>query len=124
MVYSHCLTPGPGPRPGPGPGRMACMVLIRAFHIAPGQGQGPGKQMGAIPIFQVLKMFPVLKDHRIIMFFPVPVPVQCERLLSKPYKPFFPVPVPVPVQCERFCIIPVPVPVSVSVPKSDSVNTP
>ena len=64
MVYSHCLTP----RPGPGLGRMACMVLIRAFHTAPGQGPGPGKtQMGAIPIFQVLKMFPVLNTRAFII---------------------------------------------------------
>ena len=74
MVYSHCLTPGLGPRPGQGPGRMGCMVLIRAFHTAPGQGQGqgqgpgPGKtQMGAIPIFQVLKMFPVLNTRAFII---------------------------------------------------------
>ena len=55
MVYSHWLSPGPG--------RMACMILCRMFHITPGPGQGrsPGKtQMGAIPIFQVLKIFPVM----------------------------------------------------------------
>ena len=50
--------------------------------------------MGLVPILQVLKMFPV--------FFPVTAQVQCERLLLKPYNPFFlvlvPVPVPVPDQ--------------------------
>ena len=69
MVYSHCLTPGPGPRPG----RMACMILCRTFHTAlgPGQGRSPGKtQMGAIPIFQVLKMFLVMNTS----VFPCPSP--------------------------------------------------
>ena len=65
MVYSHWLSPGPGPGPGlgPGPGRMGCMILCRTFHITPGpaQGRSLGKiQMGAIPIFQVLKIFPVM----------------------------------------------------------------
>ena len=42
---------------------MACMILCRTFHITPGLGQGKslGKtQMGAIPIFQALKIFPVM----------------------------------------------------------------
>ena len=42
--------------------------------------------MGTRPILQVLKMFQV--------FFPVPVQVQCERFLLKPYNPFFQVLVP------------------------------
>ena len=54
--------------------------------------------MGTRPILQVLKMFQV--------FFPVPVQMQCERFLLKPYNPFFPIPVLVPV------------------PNQDSVNTP
>ena len=57
MVYSHWLGPEPGP------GRMGCMILCRTFHITPGPGPGSslGKtQMGAIPIFQVLKIFPVM----------------------------------------------------------------
>ena len=41
--------------------------------------------MGTRPILQVLKIFQV--------FFPVPVQVQCERFLLKPYNPFFQVPV-------------------------------
>ena len=109
MVYSHWLgpEPGPGQEPGlvlcrtfhiaPGPGRMGCMVLLRTFHTAPEQGQGRTlvfitgnifrtRKMGTRPILQVLKMFPV--------FFPVPVQVQCERFLLKPYNPFVPVPVP------------------------------
>ena len=63
---SHCLTPGPGPRPGPGPGLgiMACMILCRnvfILHRDWNRGDHRGKtQMGAIPIFQVLKMFPVM----------------------------------------------------------------
>ena len=56
--------------------------------------------MGTRPILQVLKMFQ--------LFFPVPVQVQCERFLLKPYNPFFLVPVPVPVP----------------VPDQASVNTP
>ena len=123
MVYSHWLGPEPGPGQGPGPvlcrtfhiaqgpGRMGCMVLIRTFHTAPEQGQGRTLvfitghifrtwKMGTRPILQVLKMFQV--------FFPVPVQVQCERFLLKPYNPFFPVPVPVPVP----------------VPDQASVNTP
>ena len=36
MVYSHWLSPGLGQ----GPGRIGCMVLRKAFHIAPEQGQG------------------------------------------------------------------------------------
>ena len=56
--------------------------------------------MGTRPILQVLKRFQV--------FFPVPVQVQCERFLLKPYNPFFQVPVPVPVP----------------VPDQASVNTP
>ena len=90
---------------------MGCMVLIRTFHTAPEQGQGrtlvfiTGNiirtwKMGTRPILQVLKMFQV--------FFPVPVQVQCERFLLKPYNPFFSVPVPVPVP----------------VPDQASVNTP
>ena len=43
--------------------------------------------MGTRPILQVLFQ----------VFFPVPVQVQCERFLLKPYNPFSPVPVPVPV---------------------------
>ena len=58
--------------------------------------------MGTRPILQVLQMFQV--------FFPVPVQVQFERFLLKPYNPFFPVPVPVPVP--------------VLVPDQASVNTP
>ena len=46
MVYSHW------PSPGPRHGRIGCMVLYRAFHIAPEQGQG---RMGSVSIFQVLK---------------------------------------------------------------------
>ena len=56
--------------------------------------------MGTRSILQVLKMFQV--------FFPVPVQVECERFILKPYNPFFPVPVPVPVP----------------VPDQASVNTP
>ena len=41
--------------------------------------------MGTRPILQGLKIFQV--------FFPVPVQVQCERFLLKPYNPFFQVPV-------------------------------
>ena len=121
MVYSHWLGPEPGQGPGPvlcrtfhiaqGPGRMVCMVLIRTFHTAPEQGQGRTPvfitghifrtwKMGTRPILQVLKRFQV--------FFPVPVQVQCERFLLKPYNPFFQVPVPVPVP----------------VPDQASVNTP
>ena len=39
-MYSHWLGPEPGPKQGLGPRRMGCMVLIRAFHTAPEQGQG------------------------------------------------------------------------------------
>ena len=78
-----------------------CMVLIRTFHTAPEQGQGrtlvfiTGNifrtwKIGTRPILQVLKMF--------LVFFPVPVQVQCERFLLKPHNPFFLVPVPVPDQ--------------------------
>ena len=54
------------------------------------------------------------------MFFPVPVHVQCERFLLKPYSPFFPVP----VQCESLCIILVLVPVQIPVQDQASMNTP
>ena len=59
-------------------------------------------------------MYPVMNTSVL----PVPVQVQCERFLLKPYNPFFQVP----VQCERFCIIPVLVPVLVL--DQASVNTP
>ena len=64
--------------------------MVYSHWLGPelGLGQVPGR-MGTRPILQVLKMFPV--------FFPVPVQVQCERFLLKPYNPFFLVPVPVPV---------------------------
>ena len=123
MMYWHCLglEPGPGQEPGPvlcttfhiapGLGRMGCMVLIRTFHTAPEEGQGRTLvfitknifrtwEMGTRPILQVLKMF--------LVFFPVPVQVQCESFLLKPYNPFFLVPVPV--------LVPVPDQASVNTP--------
>ena len=63
MVYSHWLSPAPGP------GRMGCMVL-RTFHIAPEQGQGPVQgqgRMGYVPIFQVLKLLQVVCFNDISM---------------------------------------------------------
>ena len=102
MVYSHWLglEPGPWQEPGLvlcgtfhivwGPGRMGCVVLIRIFHTAPGQEWRTlvfitghifrTWKMGTRPICQVLKMFQV--------FFLVPVQVQCERFLLKPYNLF------------------------------------
>ena len=66
MVYSHWLSPGLGQ----GPGRIGYMVLRRAFHIAPEQGQG---RMGYVPIFQVLKLFQVVCFNDISMAFRCPV---------------------------------------------------
>ena len=55
-MYSHWLSAGleQGPGPRPGPGRMGYMVLRKAFHIAPEQGQ---ERMDYVPIFTVLKLF-------------------------------------------------------------------
>ena len=121
MVYSHWL--GLEPELGQGPGRMSCMVLIRTFHTAPKQGQGrtPGTFSGP----EEWVWYPFFRSWKcalwwILVFFPVPVQVQCERFLLKQYNPFFQVP----VQCERFCIIPLPVPVPVPVLDQASVNTP
>ena len=119
MVYLDWLGPEPGLGQGQGPRRMGCMVLIRTFHTAPEQGQGrtPGTFSGP----EEWVWYPFFRSWKcalwwILVFFPVPVQVQCERFLLKPYNPFFQVP----VQCERFCIILVPVPV----PDQDRVNTP
>ena len=115
MVYSHWLGPESGPGQGQGLGRMGCMVLIRTFHTAPEQGQGrtPGTFSGP----EEWVWYPFFRSWKcalwwILVFFPIPVQVQCERFLLKPYNPFFQVP----VQCERFCIILVPDQASVTTP--------
>ena len=54
---------------------MGCMVL-RTFHIAPEQGQGPVQgqgRMGYVPIFQVLKLLQVVYFNDISMVFKCPV---------------------------------------------------
>ena len=115
MVYSRWLAPEPGPRQGLGPGRMGCMVLIRTFHPEQGQGKTLGTFLGP----EEWVWYPFFRSWKcswwwILLFFPVPVQVQCERFYIKLYNPFFPVQ----VQCERLCIIPFPV------PDQASVNTP
>ena len=84
MVYSHWLGPEPGPGQGPGPGRMGCMVLIRTFHTVPEQAQGrtPGTFSGP----EEWVWYPFFRSWKcswwwILVFFPVPVQVQCERFL-------------------------------------------
>ena len=122
-MYSHWLGPEPGPGQWLGPGRIGCMVLRRTFHTSPEQGQGrtPGTFSGP----EEWVWYPFFRSWKciwwwILVFFPVPAQVQCERFFLKPYNPFFPVR----VQCDTFCIIPVSVPVLVPVPDQASVNTP
>ena len=63
MVYSHRLWL----EPGPGQEWDQDKWVVRTFHTPPEQGQGrtPGtfsgpEEWGLVPIFQVLKMFPVM----------------------------------------------------------------
>ena len=86
MVCSHWLGPEPRLGQGQGPGRMGCMVLIRTFHTAPEQGQRrtPGIFSGP----EEWVWYPFFRSWKcalwwILVFFPVPVQVQCERFLLK-----------------------------------------
>ena len=91
MVYLHWLSPVLGQGPGPRLRKIACMVLSRAIHTAPEQGQG---RIGYVPIFQVLKLFQVVWYFN---GFQVasrdPIHSQCERF---PHNVPDPVPILVP----------------------------
>ena len=70
MVYSDWLTPGLGPVTRTGTRKLACMILCRTFHITPELGP-VNSRMGFKPIFQDLKLSPVISCNWFLTTFTI-----------------------------------------------------